>query len=78
MRAHVAQAQRARVVDQHAQDAAAAGQVTDRAMRLLVDPTRQEPLELLAPVVEHSDRGVAGVGQLLRDIEQAVEHRLGI
>ena len=53
-------------MDQHPENAATAGEVTDRAMRLLVDALREELLEQLAPLVEHSDRGVPGASELLR------------
>ena len=68
VRAHIAQAKRARIVDQHAEDSAPARQVADRAVGLLVDAACQEALELLAPLVEHADRRVPRSGELLRDL----------
>ena len=78
MRADVGQPQRPRIVDQHTEHAAPAGQVADRSMRLLVDARGEEPLEQLAPLVEHADRRVARAGQLARDLEQLIEHDLRI
>ena len=52
MVADVVEPQRARVVDQHAEDAAPARQVADRAVGVLVDAARDEALELAALVVE--------------------------
>ena len=46
MRADVVEPQRARVVDQDAEHAAAARQVADRPVRLLVDADGEEALEL--------------------------------
>ena len=47
-------------------------------MGVLADAGRQEALEALAPLVEHADGRVARARQLARDLEQALEHRLGI
>ena len=74
MAAHVGQPQRLGILDEHAEDATAVRQVADRAVRLLVDALGDEVLEQLAAVVEHPDRRVAGAGQLLRDVQQPVEH----
>src|SRR5262249_36166346 len=46
----------------------------DPAVRLLVDARGEEALERLAAFVEHADRGIAGAGDLARDLEQAQEH----
>jgi len=73
VRADVVEAQRARVADQHAEDAAAAREVADAAVGLLVDARGEEALERLAPLVEHADRGVAGAGHVARRFEQALE-----
>ena len=78
MRADVVQPQRPRVGDQDAEHAAPAREVADRAVGLLVDPGGEEALELLAALVEHADRGVARAGELARDLEQPLEHRLGV
>ena len=58
VRADVRKAQRARVADQDAEDAPAAGQVADRPMRGGIDPGGQEALELPAVGVEHAERRV--------------------
>ena len=78
MRADVGEAQRLRLVDQHAEHAPAVGQIPDRAVRLLVDALGDELLEQLPPLVEDADRGVASAGQLLGDLEQPVEHDVGL
>ena len=78
MRADVGEPQRPRVGDQHAEHAAPAREVADRAVRLRVDAGGQEALEPLAPLVQHADRGVARAGQLARDLEQPFEDGLGI
>jgi hypothetical protein len=70
--------QRAWVVDQHAENAAPARQVADRAVRLGVDALRDEPLELAAVAVQDPQRGVARTGDLPRRLEHLVEHRLRI
>ncbi len=78
MRADVRQPQRARIGDQHAEHAAAARQVADRAVRVLVDAGGEEALELLTALVEHADRGVASARQLASDFEQSLEHGLRV
>ena len=78
VRAHVVQAQRMRVGDQHAEHAAPARGVADRPVGLLVDPGGDEALEPLAALVEHADRRVPGAGQLARDVEQPLQERLGV
>ena len=55
-----------RVLDQHAEHAAAARQVADRAARLVVDADRQEALELALVLVEDPERRVARAGELAR------------
>src|SRR5687767_13926513 len=61
-------------MDQDPEHAAAVREVTDGPVRLLVDPAREEALEVLAPLVEHANGRKAGSGQLLCDLEQLVEH----
>ena len=78
VRADVGQSQRLRVVDQHPEHAAPMREVADRAVRLLVDALGEELVEQLAPLVEHADRGVPRAGQLLGEVEQPIEHRVGI
>jgi hypothetical protein len=73
MVAHVGHPKRARVADQHAEEAVASGQVADRAVGVRVDPAREEALELLAALVEDAQRGVARAGELTGDLEHAVE-----
>ena len=78
MVADVVEAQRARVVDQHAEDAAPARQVADGAMGLLVDPAREEPRELAACLVEDAERDVARAREVGGGLQQPVEHRLEV
>ena len=78
VRADLRQTQRPRLADQHPEDAAPARQFADGAMGVLVDAGGQEALKALAPLVEHADGRVARARQLARDLEQALEHRLGI
>ena len=61
---------------------AAARQVADRRVRLLVDAGRDEALERRAGLVDHPERGVARAGQRrggLDDLlQQRVERQLGV
>ena len=74
MPADVAQAQRLRVADEDAQEAAPAGEVADRAVGRLVDPGREEPLELPAVPVEDAERRITGPGQLASCLEDPQQH----
>ena len=78
VRADVGQSQRLRIPDQDPEHAAPVRQVADRAVRLLVDPLREELVEHLAALVEHPDRGVPRPRELLGELEQPVEHHVGI
>jgi hypothetical protein len=78
MQAHVGQAQRPRVLDQHAEHAVTAGQLADRAPRLVVHAARDEPLELAPALVEDAERRVARAGDLPRGLEDPLEQRLWI
>ena len=71
-------AQRPRIVDEHAEDAAPARQVADRAVRLGVDAARDEALELAPVAVEDAERGVPRAGDLARRLEDLVEHGLQV
>jgi hypothetical protein len=72
----VVQPQRLRVADQHAENAAPARQLTDRCVRLGIDPRRQEPLERLPCLVDHAERGVASAGELGRRLDDPLQQRL--
>ncbi len=72
------QAQRARLLDQQAEHAAAARQVADRAARLLVDAVGDEALQFVAVLIEHAEGGVAGPGQVAGDLEHLLEDHLGV
>ena len=65
----VLEPQRHRMADQLAQHAAPPRQVADRSAFGFVDAEGEEPVELLATVVEDAERGIAGTGQLARDLE---------
>ena len=69
----VVQAERPRVADEDAQDAAPARQVADRRMGLGVDAVRDEALELSAGRVDDAERRVAGAGQLGGRLEEPLE-----
>jgi hypothetical protein len=72
--AEVVDAQRDRVLDEHAEDAPPARQLPDRVVRGLVDPAREELGELAAVLVEDAQRGVPRARQLARRLEHPVEH----
>jgi hypothetical protein len=63
-----------RVADQHAQDAAAVGQVADLATAGLVDPHGDEALELLVGGVEDAEGAVPGAGLAGGGLGDAREH----
>ena len=72
----VVQAQRLRLADEHAEDAAPARQVADRGMGLLVDAGGEEPLEALARAIDDAERRVARFGQLGGRLGEALEQRV--
>ena len=74
----VVQPQRPGVLDQHAEDAAAARQVADRGVLRLVDADAEESLQLGAALVEDAERGVLGAGQRARLVEHALQQRLQV
>jgi hypothetical protein len=76
--AHPVQPQRPRVVDERAEDPAAARRVADRPVRRRIDPGGEEPLEPAAALVEDAERGVRRTGQLARRPEQLVEDGLEV
>ena len=78
MVADVVEAQRARVVDEHAEEAATARQVADGAMGVLVDPAREEAGELAASLVEDAERDVACPREVGGGLQEPVEHRLEV
>ncbi len=79
MIAHVGQAQRARILDQHAEHTPSTRQLADRAQgRLAVETGGHEALELCPPLVEHPERGVLSAGDRARLLQDALEHRLGV
>ena len=78
MVADVVKTQRARVVDEHAEQAATARQVADGTVGVLVDPARQEAGELAASLVEDAERDVACPCEVGRGLQEAVEDRLEV
>ena len=74
----VGETQRLRVLDQDAEDASTAGEVADLVAGLVIDPPRDEPLELLTVLVQHTERGIPGAGQLARDCEHALQQRFEV
>ena len=78
MIAHVAQAQRLGMFDQHAEHAASARQVADRGVRGLVHARGQELGELGATVVEDPQRGVTGAGDLACRLQHPVQQRVEV
>ena len=78
MFADVGEPQRPRVRDQLAQHAASSRQSADVLAFGLVDPDREEALQLCAGGVQHAQRRVAGAGELACGLEHAVEHHLEV
>src|SRR6478736_4371353 len=78
MVADVVEAQRARVFDEHAEDAAPARQVADGAVGVLVDAAREEAGELAASLVEDAQRDVARPREVGGGLQEPVEHRLEV
>ena len=52
--------------------------VADRTVGGRIDPDREETLELLPRLVEHTERRVAGAGDLAGLLEDPVEPRLRV
>jgi hypothetical protein len=77
----VVEAQRLRVLDQRAEDAAAARGIADRGLGLRVDAGDDEPLERLPAGVDDAERRITRPRQLgggLDDLlEDGVERELG-
>ena len=61
------------VLDDHAEDAAPAGQVADQGARAVVEAGRDE-LDELAVAAEHAQRAVAGAGQRRRRLDDPGQH----
>jgi hypothetical protein len=78
MVADVPEAQRPRVLDQHAEDAAPAREVPDGTMRVRIDARGDEALELLPAVVQDAHGRVPRSGHVAGDVEQLMEHRLDV
>ncbi len=74
MLADIGQAQRARILDQDAEDTPTARELADPAVDRLVETRRDEPVELLAGLVEDPQRGVPSAGQALSLLEDSAKH----
>ena len=61
------------VLDQHAEDAAAARELADRSPVRLADPEGDEALQLVAAPVDHAERRVARARQLGGDPDQRLQ-----
>ena len=70
------QAQRLRVPDEDAEDAAPTGKLADRRVCLRVHARRQEALERLARLVDHAEGRVAGAGDLGGRLDDALQQRI--
>ena len=55
-----------------------ARQRADAAALLVVDAERQEPLEVLASLVQHAERGVLRIRDVARHLENPLQHPLDI
>ena len=73
MAAHVGQAQRLRMIDQHAEDSAPPRQVPDLGAFAIVQPRSEEALQPGVLRVEDAERGVSGAGHLPRRLEHPLE-----
>ena len=73
--AQVGEPQRLGVEDEQPEDAVALGQVTDRPAGLVVDADGDELREARARLVEDAERAVAGVDQVDRGLDDALQHR---
>lgn len=78
MGADIGQAKRLRVMDEYAQDAVPLREVAYTRAGGPVDAEGEEPLEAVAAVVQHAQRGVASAGQVAGSLQHGVEHRLGV
>src|SRR5204862_6217201 len=74
--ADLVEAQRPRVADQHAEDAAARRQVADLPPRLRVDAGGDEALEARAAGIEYAESGISGTRQRGRGLDHLLEHRV--
>jgi hypothetical protein len=78
MRAEVVEDDRARVLDQQAEDAAPARELADRRARLGAHARGQEALKPPPAGVEHAERRVAGAGQLPGHVDEPLQHHLEV
>src|SRR5437763_11278177 len=76
--AHPREAQRMRVADQLPEHAVSSGEVADHGAPVCVYSHREEPLELFAPLVEYSERGVARAGEVPGRLEHPAQDHLEV
>jgi len=74
IRMQIVQAQRLRVADEDAEDAAAVRKIADRRARLVVEPSRDEALQRLARRIEDAERGVARAGEGGRRLHELLQN----
>ena len=74
----VVELQRARIVDQDAEDSAAAREIPDLGVGLGRDTAREELLERAAAVVEYADRGKSRAREIPRGLQDRVQERIEI
>jgi hypothetical protein len=78
VRPHLLEAERARVIDEDAEDAAAARKIPDRLARPVIHARGDEPLELPALAGEDTERAVARAGELAGALDHTAEHHLQV
>ena len=78
MVAHMGQAQRLGLGDQHSEHPPPAGEVADLSVGFLVDPDGEKAPQGLAVFVEHSQRGVARSGDLSGGVEKQAQDDLAL
>src|SRR3954454_22470434 len=78
MLANVAEAKRAWIADEHAEEPVPPRQVADRAVRLGIDPERQEALESLTSLVQDAERRILRARELLGDLQHPLEQGLDV
>ena len=71
----VGEAQRAGVGDQQAEDPVPLGPLADRPVRVVVEPGDEELVEAVSRHVGHAEGAVAGVDELARGVDDALQGR---
>ena len=73
---NVVETQCLRFSDQDSEESATPRKVADRGVRLVIDPSRHEPLEPLARHVDHPERRIPGAGQARRSLREKLKERV--